>query len=216
MPVKTPSSPRRRALFWAGVGILNALTLVALWITAWRVRQEKLAARLGGEPSETPASETAHLRLLPGAPVRFAHFTLLAAAERTLRILDARGSPCVDFFDLAPGDQRRWQELALAVLGSGTGGWLLEVRLEAGAPCRGSGLYHRLHEGLRIEFSENRALVVERWSPREPLLELYVESPEGARIETFLGPDERTTAGLRLALEPNPTSGWALRVTNGR
>ncbi|MFN3485246.1 MAG: hypothetical protein ACK44W_07165, partial [Planctomycetota bacterium] len=83
-----------------------------------------------------------------------------------------------------------------------------------GAPCRGSGLYHRLRDGLRIEFPGKRALVVKRWSPLEPVLELYVESPEGARIETFGGRDERTAAGLRLALEPNPTSGWALRVTD--
>jgi hypothetical protein len=212
MPVKDPGRPRRRVLLWAGVAALNALTLAALWVTAWRIREEKLAARHGAGPPAAGGPEETRLRLLPGVPARFAHFTLLAAAEATLRVLDARGVPCADFTGLAPGQQRNWQELALAVVEAGPGGWLVEARLEPGAPCRGPGLYRKLAEGLRIELSGGRALVVLKWTLEEPALELAVESPAGTRTETFRGPGERVAAGIRIALGRDPSGAWALRA----
>lgn len=212
MSVKAPGRPRRRALLWAGVATLNALTLAALWVTAWRVREEKLAARLGAQPPAAGGPEETRLRLLPDVPTRFAHFTLLAAGDATLRVLDARGVPCADFTGLAPGERRNWQELALAVLEAGPGGWLVEARLEPGAPCRGPGLYRKLAEGLRIELSGGRALVVRTWTPEGPALELGVESPDGARTEAFRGPGERVAAGIRIALGRDPSGAWALRA----
>lgn len=213
MPVKSPGVPRRRALLWTGIAALNVLTLAALWTVAWRVREQKLAARLGTGPA---GSETERLPLHPGSTARFAHFLLRVADDGTLQVLDARGAPCADFPGLAPGDRRNWQELALTVLETDGGRRLVEARLEAGAPCRGPGLYRKLREGLRIEFPGGRALVVRRWRPQEPALEVDIESDGAVRTETLRGPAETTAAGLRLGLERDPSTGWALRAAEAR
>jgi hypothetical protein len=41
--------------YWIGAGLLCALVLVALWITAWQNRDRKLAARYGEEPAPPAA-----------------------------------------------------------------------------------------------------------------------------------------------------------------
>jgi hypothetical protein len=213
MPVKSPEVSRRRVLLWTGIAALNILTLAALWTVAWRVREQKLAARLG---TDSPGPETERLPLHPGATARFAHFTLRVAHDGTLQVFDARGAPCADFADLVPGDRRNWQELALTVLETDGGRRLVEARLEAGAPCRGPGLYRKLREGLRIEFPGGRALVVRRWAPEEPALAVEIESEGAVRAETLRGSGEWTAAGLRIGLERDPSTGWALRAADAR
>lgn len=210
---QNPKVSRRRALLLAGIAALNILTLAALWTVAWRVREQKLAARLG---TDSPGPETEHLPLHLGSATRFAYFTLLVAHDGTLQVLNARGAPCADFADLVSGDRRNWQELALAVLETDGGRRLVGARLEAGALCRSPGLYRKLREGLRIKLPGGRALIVRRWAPEEPALAVEIESEGAVRAETLRGPAEWTAAGLRIGLERDPSTGWALRGAEAR
>jgi hypothetical protein len=174
MTVKAPV-PR---WYWALSVVLCLCTLVALWITAWKIRQDKVAARRGGREAEP--SETDRLRRLPIArdkAVRVAHFKLGYTRAESLMVLDQNSKPLVTFTGFVPGERRAWQELRIACLAADERSYLVEVEFRPGAPCLGTGEYADLKPGLRIELDEEHAVTVLRWDPAKP--EVYLAGPAG-------------------------------------
>ena len=174
MSVKAPV-PR---LYWALSLVLCLCTLVALWITAWKIRQDKVEARRGGREPEP--SETDRLRRLPIArdkAVRAGHFKIGFTKEGELRVFDSLSKPLVTFTGVAAGERRGWQELRIRCLAADEKMVLVEVEFKPGAACLGTGLYADLKPGLRIELDDDLHLTVLRWDPSKP--EVYLSGPSG-------------------------------------
>ncbi len=178
-------------LAWAGALILTAAALVALWLTAHRVRERKLAARAGGEPAG------ARLEIPRGGSRAAGHLTLEApTGAGGLRVLDARGVGRVEFTRLKPGVLRRWQELELRFLRVDGSGLAVEPAMRPGAPSFGSGLYLDPRPGLRVEFSGARSVTVLAADP--PGFRLEVAAPGETREVTLREGGEERAFGLHL------------------
>jgi hypothetical protein len=166
-------------VYWILSGVLCLCTLVALWITAWKIREEKVAARTAGR--QAPPSETDRLRRLPlmrGRGIRAGHFRLhYPPRDGALMVSDGTNQLLVTFTGLREGERRAWQELQIACIAADEKGYLLDVEFRPGSPCRGPGDYAVIKPGLRIELGEDRALVVLRWDPAKP--ELLLSGPGG-------------------------------------
>jgi hypothetical protein len=188
--------------YWILSGLLCLATLVALWLTAWKVREEKLAARAGGR--QDPPSETDRLRRLPiprGRGVHAGHFKLVYPdRDGALRVYTMANQHLVNFTGLREGERRAWQELQVLVRGADEKGYLVEVAFTPGSPCRGLGEYAALKPGLRIELDEDVALVVQHWDPAKP--ELRFSTSRGADVGLGEG-GTWTDAPYRLKLEKN-------------
>ena len=180
MTVKAPLP----LLYWILAGILCLCTLVALWITGWKIREEKVAARSAGR--QAPPSDTDRLRRLPiarGQAVGAGHFQLAYPnRDGGLLVLDAGRRPLVVFTGVREGERRAWQELQVACLAADEKAYLVEVEFRPGAACRGPGEFAALKPGLRVDLDETRFLSVVRWDPAKP--ELVLLTPSG---ETTLG-----------------------------
>ncbi len=187
MTVKAPLP----VLYWVLAGILCACTLVALWITGWKIRTEKVAARSAGR--QAPPSDTDRLRRLPvarGQAVQAGHFQLAYPhRDGALAVLDAGRRLLVTFTGLREGERRAWQELQVACLAADEKAYLVEVEFRAGAACRGPGEFALLRPGLRIELDETRFVSVVRWDPAKP--ELVLSTPSG---EATLGEGSEWTS----------------------
>ena len=169
MSVKAPV-PRA---YWALSVALCLCTLVALWITAWKIRQDKVEARRGGR-QEAP-SETDRLRRLPVARnkgVLAGHFKLGFTREGTLDVYDLHSRRLVTFTGFVPGERRGWQELRLRCVAADEKMTLVEAEFQPGAACFGLGEYADLKPGLRIDLDEERHLTVVRWDPATPAIHL--------------------------------------------
>lgn len=175
MTVKAPL-PR---LYWVFAGILVACTLVALWVTAWKIREEKVASRLAG--LQAPPSDTDRLRRLPltrGRSVQAGHFQL-AYPDRAgaLIVVGPSGRPLVTFTGFREGERRAWQELRIFGVAADEKAYLVEVDFLPGGACRGPGEFSELKPGLRIDLDDTRFLSVVRWNPAKP--ELVLSTPTG-------------------------------------
>src|SRR5262245_18516251 len=99
-------------LQWILAGILVLCTLVALWATAMRVREQKLAARRGDRGDRIPQEAAPRVEVIDGRPQRVQlpagqkvaveHF-LLVYGDKTLKVSDRQGSPLVTFTTLEKG-----------------------------------------------------------------------------------------------------------------
>lgn len=180
MTVKAPLP----VLYWVLAAILCACTLVALWITGWKIRQEKVASRSAG--LQAPPSDTDRLRRLPvarGQAVQAGHFQLAYPnRDGALLVLDAGRRPLATFTGFREGERRAWQELQVACIAADEKAYLVEVAFHPGAACRGPGEFASLRPGLRIDLDDARSLTVVRWDPAKP--ELVLSTPSG---ETTLG-----------------------------
>jgi hypothetical protein len=175
MSVKGPA-PRA---YWILSGVLCLCTLVALWITAWRIRQDKVEARLGGR--EERPSETDRPRRVPiprGKASLAGHFKIAYPKDGTLAVFDLNARPLVTFHGLSEGSRRAWQELQLTWIAADAASCVVEVEFRPGSPCRGPGEYENLKPGLRIELDPDVHLTVERWDPSKP--EVFLAGPAGS------------------------------------
>lgn len=175
MAVKAPL-PRT---YWILSGLLCLCTLVALWITAWKIRTQKVDARSAGRqegPSETDRIRKLSIRR--GGAVRAGHFKIAYPPnEGRLMVLDERMKPYVTFTGVREGERRAWQELQITCLALDEKTCLVEVEFKPGAPSRGPGEFAVLKEGLRIRLEEDVELGVLRWDPAKP--EIYLSTPDG-------------------------------------
>ncbi len=188
-------------LKWIFAGILCLCTLVALWATAMRVREQKLAARRGDRiqdaaPIRLPEDgRPRKLELRRGQKVAVEHFTLLCS-DQTLAVV-----PFVEFIDLKKGDVRGWQELRLAVLEVDQTGIALEAGIRPGAPSTGDGWYTAIRQGLQVEFDGNRSVAVVSWDPAKPEIKVKIQHGDQGKEET-LGENAQVRAfGILLRLE---------------
>lgn len=84
MSVLVPPTPPPKTgkLVWAAVAVLCLCTLVALWVTAARVKAAKMAARYGEKIEDGPVvAPRPRLRITPGATTSLA--TYFASASKT-------------------------------------------------------------------------------------------------------------------------------------
>lgn len=177
-PFMSVKGPAPRA-YWILSGILCLCTLVALWITAWKIRQDKVEARMGGREPE-PA-ETDRPRRIPIAFRKFAragHFKIGYVREATLAVLDLNSRCLVSYPGMKEGERRAWQELQITWVAGDSNACVLQVEFKPGSPCRGPGEYEALKPGLRIELDPEVHLTVERWDPAKP--EVYLAGPTGS------------------------------------
>jgi hypothetical protein len=164
MPDQAPPVPR---LFRALQAVLVGITLVALWLVAWKVRDAKVEARSGGreridQPFRPPAGP---LPLARGTSLRAGHF-LVRYPDRdgVLEVARMDGELLARFEALRPGDVRAWQELRIEVKETSPQAHELALELRPGAACRGPGLFRAVKPGLRIEV-DGTAYTVVRWDP---------------------------------------------------
>lgn len=165
--------------YWILSAILCLCTLAALWATAWKIRTNKVEARIGGRQAEPSDTDRPRKVVVPrGKTGRAGHFRLRYAAEGTLAVHDENARLLVTFPGLSEGERRAWQELQLRWLTADAKSALVEVEFRPGAPCRGFGDYAALRAGLRIELDDELSLSVERWDPEKP--ELFLISSRGS------------------------------------
>jgi hypothetical protein len=206
-------------LQWILAGILCLCTLVALWATAMRVREQKLAARRGdrGErvPQEAPPRtevDTVRSRkipLPPGRKVAVEHFSLVYRDD-AITVAGSDGRSFVDFLHLKKGEQRGWQELRLTILELDPSGPVVEAEFRPGAPCTGDGRYTAIRAGLQIEFDGRRLVTITAWDPAKPELKLRVQRGDHVEEQT-LGENARTQSfGLGLELRKRAPADWDL------
>ena len=148
--------------------VLVGITLVTLWLVAWKIRDAKVEARGGGrERIEDPAvpPPAAPVALGRGASLRAGHFQLdYPGPDGALRVSRTGGEQLVEFTELRAGDRRAWQELQIEVLESSPQSHLVRLEFRPGSACRGRGAYRAVKPGLRIEI-DNVAFTVSRWDP---------------------------------------------------
>ncbi len=208
MTTRTPWSERLR---WIAAAVLCGTVLVALWITAWRVRALKLAARDASHdnaPIDSGDSGLQRLTLTRARKLPVGHFTLSAGEPvEDLSIHDSRGAHLVNFLRFKRGEIRRWQELQLTLLESGQDSVTLECGFRPGQPCFGAGRYVALREGLRIEFPERRSVTVLRFDAQREEIRLGVEAAGKQQEFTLTGPrGEQRILSLLMRFE-RPASG---------
>lgn len=147
--------------------VLVGLTLVVLWLVAWKVRDAKVEARSGGREriEADPAPPAGPVPLARGASLRAGHFALTYPdRDGALEVARANGEALVEFAALKAGERRAWQELQIDVQETSAASHLIRVEFRPGAPCRGPGLYRAVKPGLRIEV-DGVAFTVSRWDP---------------------------------------------------
>jgi hypothetical protein len=185
---------------WIFASILCLCTLVALWVTAARVKDRKMAARYGDRipPSVVDSSKPSTVRLRPGKQTPAGHFLLEFLDEMKIRVLDADGRPLVDFPGVRKGLVRRWQELQLTVVdvASEPPSVSLEVEFKPGSPCFGSGIFHQLRAGLQVQFDAGRTVSIVGWDPAKPEMTLKFEG-RGEPVQRTFG---RSGEGRELSI----------------
>jgi hypothetical protein len=146
---------------------LVIVTLLTLWLVAWKVRDAKIEARSAGrERIESDLPPPAGVVPIPrGGGIRAGHF-LLRYPERdgVLEVLKPDGEVLAEFGGLRGGERRGWQELQIEVAASNARMHEVRVEYRPGAACRGPGLFRAVKPGLRIEV-ETLAFSVSRWDP---------------------------------------------------
>jgi hypothetical protein len=199
MSAQAPDS-KVHPVVWTLAGILCLCTLTALWVTAARVKANKMAARYGigreTEPSTAPTPEQIRLRRGQTAPAQ--HFTL-AYVDEGLEVRDAQGRARVRFPDPKPGQRLGWQELRMTLREATKDELQIDLEFVPGAASTGAGVYRELKAGLRVEFPHGRALTVTAWDPATLEGKVKVEARERSE-ERLLTPSPQTLMGLRFSL----------------
>jgi hypothetical protein len=167
-PVPAPPVPALPVprLFRVLQAALVGITLVALWLVAWKIRDAKVEARSGGREKieAAPAPPAGVVPVPRGGAIRAGHF-LLRYPERdgVLEVVKPDGAVVVEFPGLRGGERRGWQELQIEVAASNARTHELRIEFRPGAACRGPGLYRAVKPGLRIEV-ENIAFSIAAWN----------------------------------------------------
>lgn len=217
MPVKAPSpNGPPSALTWTFVAILCACTLVALWVTAARVKANKLAARYG-ERIERPAIIVAEDARLPrivlkrGERLHVEHFILhFPDSGDRLTVQDAKDQPLVEFHRIRKGEQRGWQELRMTFLEAAKDHLTIEAELRPGASSFGPGGYRAIRPGLRVEFDPQRSVTVTAWDPDKPELKLKIDTDGQSEERTLVAEAEARVRGISFCLKKSDPGGWTL------
>lgn len=209
-----PARPNRVIRVFATILVL--CTLVALWVTAARVKALKLAARRGEviEPVGGTIAETAPSRhvLRSNDRVRVGHFSLHLNKAGNVAVLDATGRPLVEFLRLKKGDLRRWQELQLTFAEVSRDEVKADVEFKPGAPCFGGGQYRALRAGLQIEFPGGQSATILAWDAQAPEIALKFQSPQGTlERKAGLGGEGRAY-GLHYRLQRDPDGEFQLTL----
>jgi hypothetical protein len=193
-------------LQWIFAAVLCLCTLVALWATAMRVREQKLAARRGERIQDTIPIRVAEngrplkLSLISGQKLAVEHFWLLYS-DKTLKVSDSQGSLLVSFINLEKGVKRGWQELQLTVLQADPSSLVVDAEIRPGAPSTGDGWYTAIRAGLRVEFDMGRIVTVTAWDPAKPELKAKIEIGEKVEEKTLVDNAETWSFGVKLRLK---------------
>jgi hypothetical protein len=183
---------------WTAAALLCGIVLTALWVTAWRVRNRKLAARSGDAEQIEPV-----IRLKRGERLRVEGFTLHFREDK-LSVYDSRDRLCVDFIRMEKGQARRWQELQLIFLEVEKDAFTIKVEIKPGGACFGGGFYRMLRAGLRVEFPEKRAFTIIAWDPAKPEMTARVERRDEKEEITFGEKGERQIFGVTCSILRTP------------
>jgi len=200
MSAQAPDS-KVHPVVWTLAGILCLCTLTALWVTAARIKANKMAARYGiGRETEssTTAPTPEQIRLRRGQTASAQHLTL-AYLDEGLEVRDAQGRARVRFPDPKPGRRLGWQELRMTLREATKDELQIDLEFVPGAASYGAGVYRELKAGLRVEFPHGRALTVTAWDPATLEGKVKVEARERSE-ERLLMPSTQTLMGLRFSL----------------
>lgn len=219
MSVKDPASDRKppRAV-WVAAAILCLCTLVALWVTAARVKGQKLAARMGeriraetGAPLSIGDGRPLPLRLRRGQSVAVEYFLLrFDARGESLSIADDKNRPLVEFLHLKKGRQRGWQELRLTFQEADGPDLSLEAELRPGATSHGDGWYAAVRPGLRVEFDRDRSVTVTAWDPAKGDLTLKAQRSDQAEEHRIAAGGRAGAFGLAFGVTKREGAAWGL------
>jgi hypothetical protein len=188
---------------WTAAALLCGIVLTALWITAWRVRSRKLAARSGDAELIVPSALPLKIHLNRGDRLRVEGFTL-HFRENKLSVYDSRGRLCVDFIRMEKGQARRWQELQIIFLEVEKDAFTIEAEIKPGASCFGGGFYRALRTGLRVEFPGKQTFTIIAWDPAKPEMTARVERRDEKEEVTFGEKGERRIFGVTCNLLRTP------------
>ena len=203
MSAQAPDS-KVHPVVWVLAGILCLCTLTALWVTAARVKANKMAARYGiGRETELPPVQVPGpglepVRLRRGQTAPAQHLTL-AYVDEGLEVRDAQGRTRVRYPDPKPGRRLGWQELRMTLREATKDELQIDLEFVPGAASYGAGVYRELKAGLRVEFPRGRALTVTAWDPATLAGKVTVEARERSEERT-LTPSPQTLMGLRFSL----------------
>jgi len=183
-------------------GLLVLCTLVALAVTAFRVKANKMRARYGiGDEPDVIEPRLAPIKLRAGQAAAVQHFRL--HYERgTLEVRDAQDKALVTFSDLVRGQHCGWQELRMTLALVTKDDLLVEPEFIPGSPSFGPGTYHELRAGLRVEFPRGRALTVTAWDPVKSEGRIKLEDRERSEEHPISGTS--TPMRLRWTLKEGP------------
>jgi len=195
---------KQHPVVWVLAGILCLCTLTAMWVTAARIKADKMAARYGVPIPPEPAvadPKPSPIRLKRGESAPAQHLTL-AYVDGSLEVRNAQGRALARYPDLKPGRRLGWQELRVEIREASADEVLLDAEFVPGAASFGPGIYLDLRAGLRVEFAKGRSLTVLAWDPVK--LEGKVRFERGDRSEErpLTAPVE--LFDLRCALMQNP------------
>lgn len=202
----TAQAPQRplHPVVWVLAGILVLCTLTALWVTAARVKANKLAARYGSDKEPAPVEpRLGPFALQRGRSVPVQHLTLVFG-QAGLEIHDAQGRTRAIYSPLTKGLRFGWQELRLMLLEATKDDLLIDAEFIPGAASFGPGVYLDLRAGLRVEFPHGRALTLIAWDPAQGEGKIKVE--QGDRSEEHPLSESSVPMGLR----------WTFQKQGGR
>ena len=183
-------------------GLLVLCTLVALAVTAFRVKANKMRARYGiGEEADVIEPRLAPIKLHPGQSATVQHLKL-RYDQGTLQVRDAQDKTLVTFSDLKSGLRCGWQELRMTLTVATKDDLLIEPEFIPGSPSFGAGTYDDLRAGLRVEFPRGRALTVTAWDPVKSEGRVKLEDRERSEEHPMSGTS--TPLGLRWTLREGP------------
>jgi len=183
-------------------GLLVLCTLVALWVTAARVKANKMAARYGiGAEADPLEPRLAPIRLHRGQSAPVQHLTL-AFSEEGLEVRDAQGRTRARYAGLPQGRRLGWQELRMTLREAAKDDLVIEPELVPGAASFGAGVYLDLRAGLRVEFPHGRALTLMSWDPAKQDGRVKIE--DAARSEEHAMAGTSPALRLRWSLTKDP------------
>ena len=113
-------------------------------ITGWRIREARLRAKYGVQTEPG-------LTLISYRYQDVAEFSV-GYEKGSLVVVGPKGGTLATFHDLKKGDVRGWQHLRFEILEVVPERLRVEPLIQPGAPCTGTGVYHAVKAGLRIEF----------------------------------------------------------------
>ncbi len=183
-------------------GLLVLCTLVALAVTAFRVKANKMRARYGvGDEPDVIEPRLAPIKLHSGQSAGVQHLRVLYD-QGTLQVRDAQDKALVTFSDLKRGQRCGWQELRMTLTMVTKDDVLIEPEFIPGSPSFGAGAYRELRAGLRVEFPRGRALTVTAWDPVKSEGKIKLEDRERSEEHPMSGTS--TPMGLRWTLRDGP------------